>query len=115
MLQSSNTTFTLTDINGYQVNIPAPTSSQSPVFPSSIFSSVSAATKVQDSLVIRQEDSVPEPAKDAPRIAQVWLLTIDVIKFFFNSSYSIIIQEALSPFLLLSCKPCKGMYHLYRM
>lgn len=42
-----------------------------PVFPSALFSTVSAATKIQDSLIITKEDAVPEPSPNAPRIAQI--------------------------------------------
>ncbi|XP_018021165.1 endonuclease G, mitochondrial-like [Hyalella azteca] len=41
------------------------------VFPPSLFSRVSAATKVKDSLIIHQANVIPEPSQNAPRISQI--------------------------------------------
>uniref|UniRef100_A0A2P2IDK2 Endonuclease n=1 Tax=Hirondellea gigas TaxID=1518452 RepID=A0A2P2IDK2_9CRUS len=40
-------------------------------FPSSLFPQISAATKVQDSLITRTEDLVSEPSHESPRITQI--------------------------------------------
>ncbi|KAF2347993.1 DNA/RNA non-specific endonuclease [Trinorchestia longiramus] len=41
------------------------------IFPSSLFTRVSAATKVQESLIVQHEDVISEPPSNAPRIAQI--------------------------------------------